>query len=121
MANEVKDYYKTIGVEKNASQDEIKKAFRKLARKYHPDLNPGDKTSEQKFKELNNAPLCLSIIEYAFVKPILPPFSLFVKYRLYAFRRRLSGKSDRGRYRKASLFLPHVCVPCNIVRKYFLI
>ena len=55
MANEVKDYYKILGVDKNASQDEVKKAFRKLARKYHPDLNPGDKGSEQKFKELNEA------------------------------------------------------------------
>ena len=60
MANEVKDYYKTLGVDKKASQDEIKKAFRKLARKYHPDLNPGDKTSEQKFKELNDAYSTLS-------------------------------------------------------------
>ena len=55
MATDAKDYYKTLGVDKNASQDEIKKAFRKLARKYHPDLNPGDKVSEQKFKELNEA------------------------------------------------------------------
>ncbi len=55
MAAEVKDYYKTLGVNKDASQDEIKKAFRKLARKYHPDLNPGDKTAEQKFKEINEA------------------------------------------------------------------
>jgi molecular chaperone DnaJ len=55
MAAEVKDYYKTIGVSKDASQDDIKKAFRKLARKYHPDLNPGDKASEQKFKEINEA------------------------------------------------------------------
>jgi molecular chaperone DnaJ len=55
MAAEVKDYYKTLGVNKDASQDEIKKAFRKLARKYHPDLNPGDKTGEQKFKEINEA------------------------------------------------------------------
>lgn len=55
MAADAKDYYKTLGVSKDAPQDEIKKAFRKLARKYHPDLNPGDKSSEQKFKEINEA------------------------------------------------------------------
>lgn len=55
-----KDYYKTLNVSKDASQDDIKKAFRKLARKYHPDLNPGDKTSEDKFKELNEAYAVLS-------------------------------------------------------------
>ena len=55
MAADAKDFYKTLGVNKDASQDEIKKAFRKLARKYHPDLNPGDKSSEQKFKEANEA------------------------------------------------------------------
>ena len=51
----MKDYYEVLGVDKKASQDEIKKTFRKLARKYHPDLNPGDKTSERKFKELSEA------------------------------------------------------------------
>ncbi len=50
-----KDYYKSLGVSKTASQDEIKKAFRKLAHKYHPDKNPGDKAAEAKFKEVNEA------------------------------------------------------------------
>ena len=49
------DFYQTLGVPKNASQDEIKKAFRKLARDYHPDKHPGDKSSEEKFKEVSEA------------------------------------------------------------------
>ena len=52
---EFKDYYKTLGVTKTASEKEIKQAFRKLARKLHPDVNPGDKTAEAKFKEVNEA------------------------------------------------------------------
>jgi DnaJ-class molecular chaperone len=52
---EYKDYYKVLGVSKSASAEDIKKAFRKLARRYHPDVNPGDKKSEEKFKEINEA------------------------------------------------------------------
>jgi DnaJ-class molecular chaperone len=52
---EFKDYYATLGVDKSASEKDIKQAFRKLARKYHPDVNPGDKTAESKFKEINEA------------------------------------------------------------------
>ena len=50
-----RDYYEVMGVPKNATDEEIKKAYRKLAKKYHPDLNPGDKTAEAKFKEVNEA------------------------------------------------------------------
>ncbi|NLA77362.1 MAG: DnaJ domain-containing protein, partial [Clostridiales bacterium] len=55
MADNKRDYYEELGVSKDASEDEIKKAYRGMAKKYHPDLNPGDKTAETKFKEANEA------------------------------------------------------------------
>ncbi len=59
-ATDFKDYYATLGVSKTASPEETKRAYRKLARKYHPDLNPGDKDAEAKFKDLNAANEVLS-------------------------------------------------------------
>src|SRR6202040_222611 len=50
-----KDYYGVLGVKKSASTEDIRKAFRKLARKYHPDVNPGDKAAEEKFKAMSEA------------------------------------------------------------------
>ena len=55
MADDKRDYYEVLGVDKSVSDDELKKAYRKAAKKYHPDLNPGDKEAEQKFKEVNEA------------------------------------------------------------------
>ena len=60
MADQKRDYYEVLGVDKSASADELKKAYRKLAKQYHPDLHPNDAEAEAKFKELNEAYSVLS-------------------------------------------------------------
>ena len=55
MPMEYKDYYKILGVKRGAKQDEVKAAYRSLARKYHPDVNPGDEKASDRFKEINES------------------------------------------------------------------
>src|SRR5689334_14303101 len=60
MAVKFKDYYELLGVKRDATDEQIRQAYRKLARKYHPDVNPGDRVAEEKFKEINEANEVLS-------------------------------------------------------------
>ena len=71
---EKRDYYEVLGLSKGATAEEIKKAYRKLAMKYHPDYNPGDKNAEEKFKEINEANEVLSDPEkISTALPVLTP------------------------------------------------
>ena len=60
MADNKRDYYEVLGVDKSSDEQTIKKAYRKLAKQYHPDMNPGDQEAEKKFKEINEAYAVLS-------------------------------------------------------------
>ena len=86
------DYYKTLGVGKNASDEEIKKAYRKLARQYHPDRNPGDKQAEERFKEISQAHDVLSRSREAQgVRPRQGPFGRLRRRRRLRRRARFGG------------------------------
>ena len=116
MAANIKDYYKILGVEKNASEKEIKSAYRKLARKYHPDVNPGDKSAEEKFKEVSEAYEVLSDKEkrakYASVWAILGAGADGRTWRSRRGRtRRLHVRFQRVRWRSAG-FRPGGWVRC---------
>ena len=96
-----KDYYKILGVGKKATEKEIKQAYRKLARKYHPDVNPNDKAAQEKFKEINEANDVLSSSEKRRKYDTLG--ANWQQYRAVPTRRR-SGSVPMGRTGRT---LPH--------------
>src|SRR3954471_15661360 len=74
MATPKHDYYETLGVSRKADTEEIRKAYRKLARKYHPDLNPGDKASEERFKNVQEA---YDVLSDAKKRPMYDQFGFY--------------------------------------------
>src|SRR5947207_3018001 len=74
MATPKHDYYETLGVPRKADTEEIRKAYRKLARKYHPDLNPGDKSSEERFKNVQEA---YDVLSDAKKRPMYDQFGFY--------------------------------------------
>jgi len=102
---EFKDYYATLGLSKTATDKEIKQAYRKLARKHHPDVNPGDKSAESRFKEINEAYEVLGDSEkrkkiFSDLQKLVAqevPF-LFVMYweTVLFFNKRIKGMPDKA-------------------------
>src|SRR6266446_1797779 len=90
-----RDYYEVLGIERTASDDDIKKAYRKLAVKYHPDKNPGDKTSEDKFKEIGEAYEALSEPQKR---------AAYDQYGHAAFEPTMCGGGPRGFHHPVCLF-----------------
>ena len=106
MATQTKDYYATLGVKKSASAEDIRKAFRKLARKYHPDVNPGDKGAEEKFKGLSEANDVLSdpkkrkiYDQLGFYSDNIDPATADAYARAGGGRRRAFGRISREGFR----------------------
>ncbi len=94
---EFKDYYKTLGVAKTATEKEIKQAFRKLARKLHPDVNPGDKSAESRFKEVNEA---YEVLGDATSRKKYD--ELGANWRMYEQAGAQGGQSFRGRWQRGA-------------------
>ena len=101
---EKRDYYEVLGIGKNATDAEIKSAYRKLAKKYHPDLNPGDKDAEEKFKEVNEAnmffPTRTSASAMTSSDSLGSIPTMWRLWRLRRYRRRRSGRHLRRYFRR---------------------